>query len=127
MNMSSKREFVPIEEIGLILSESYKNTFDNHFGVERTPADGWIFSRDLPDSTIKKGDHLLAVNQCDVRKEENTASIFDKITPKNINDDIYFLIIRKDYAISKWHLTKKVRNTSLFIVFSVGAIFCDLY
>ena len=107
--MSSKRDFVPIEEIGLIVSESFKTILDENISLEKSEANGWTFSRDIPHSTIKRGDVLLAVNQCDVRKEENTANIFAKIAPKNINDDLYFLIIRKDYLSSKRHLIKKVR------------------
>ena len=111
---SPKKHPLISEEIGIILTKSYKEIFENNFGIRKTDSAAWVFSSDLPEVGIKENDLLLSIDQVDIRKETSTEAIFSKFSKKNVGDDIYFLIVRIENAQLGNHLSKKVRNSANF-------------
>ena len=110
---SPKKKDVPIvEEIGIILTKSYKGVLEKNFAIEKCEI-GWKFTQNLPDVGIKINDILLGIDSKDIRNEPNTEAIFSKCFVKSVNDAIFFMIIRSQYRDQGKHLAKKVRTKFL--------------
>ena len=103
---SPKKENGP-EEIGIILTKSYKSVIEKNFGIAKCEHDGWKFTRPLPDVGIKENDILCGIDSKDIRTEKSTETIFSKFFNKNVNDAIFFLIIRSENRHQGKHLKKR--------------------
>ena len=113
MPLFKKRDQVqvpPLEEIGVFISDGLKLLINNEFGVKKTSNNFWQFTRDIAKIGIKQNDFLIAIDQKDVRQEKNVEVLFEKCFRKNVSEDIYFSIVRKEYEESLIHLGKKVRH-----------------
>ena len=110
--LKKRHQGPPLEEIAVFISADFKIILNEHFGVQKISKNfvGWQFSRDFNKIGIKQGDFLVCVDQKDVRQEKNVEALFEKCFRKNINDDIFFSIVRKEYEDSMKHLGKKVRQ-----------------
>ena len=112
MSFFKKRVKVPpVHEIGVFISADFKRLLNEEFGVEKISNSlvGWQFSRPFQKIGINQGDFLVGIDQKDVRQETNVQVLFEKCFRKNVNEDIYFSIVRKEDQENMINLAKKVR------------------